>query len=119
MHEKLQTGNKKAASSSTLLSNQTLHKAKYLCIISNTIAPTLPTTYTSPTMFRQVAVRNARLFSTSVRFADKGPVEAAKDAVKTVDKNVSQTIVKGIEKGGMLHHHHRYQRTSLLHNNVR
>lgn len=51
-------------------------------------------------MFRQVAIRNARLFSTSVRFAEKGPVDAAKDAVKTVDKNVSQTIVKGIEKGG-------------------
>ena len=51
-------------------------------------------------MFRQVAVRNARLFSTSVRLSNKGPVDAAKDAVKTVDKTVSQTIVKGIEKGG-------------------
>lgn len=56
-------------------------------------------------MFRQVAVRNVRLFSTSVRVANKGPVEATKDAVKTVDKNVSQTIVKGIEKGGTFPSH--------------
>ena len=50
-------------------------------------------------MFRQTVVRNVRLFSTSVRY-QKGPVESAKDAVKTVDKTVSQGIVKGIEKGG-------------------
>ena len=56
-------------------------------------------------MYRQVAIRNARLFSTSVRLG-KGPVETTKDAVKTVDKNVSQTIVKGIEKGGTLQHTH-------------
>jgi hypothetical protein len=51
-------------------------------------------------MFRQAAVRNVRLFSTSVALR-KGPVEATKDAVKTVDKTVSQAAVKGIEKGGM------------------
>lgn len=31
---------------------------------------------------------------------NKGPVEAAKDAVKSVDRTVSQGAVKGIEKGG-------------------
>lgn len=50
-------------------------------------------------MFRQTLLRNARLFSTSVR-VNKGPVEAGKDAVKNVDRSVSDTIVKGIEKGG-------------------
>ena len=50
-------------------------------------------------MYRQVAARNIRLFSTSLR-AQKGPVESATDALKTADKNVSQTMVKGIEKGG-------------------
>ncbi len=57
-------------------------------------------------MYRQVFARNARLFSTRValRQEAKGPLEGAKDAVKTVDKNVSQTIVKGIEKGGKSHH---------------
>ena len=45
-------------------------------------------------MFRAAVARNARLFSSSVRVAEKGPVEAAGDALKTVDKNVSQTIVK-------------------------
>ena len=50
-------------------------------------------------MFRQQLARNVRLFSTSVR-VQKGPVEAAKDTLKEVDKNVSSTIVAGIEKGG-------------------
>ncbi len=50
-------------------------------------------------MFRQAAIRNVRLFSTSVAFR-KGPVEAVTDAAKTVDKTVSQAAVKGIEKGG-------------------
>ena len=52
-------------------------------------------------MFRQAFARNVRLFSTSVALR-KGPVEGAKDAVKTVDRTVSDTLVKGIEKGGML-----------------
>lgn len=59
-------------------------------------------------MFRQQLARNVRLFSTSVR-VQKGPVDAAKDTLKTVDKTVSQTIVAGIEKGGKSftpHHHH-------------
>lgn len=51
-------------------------------------------------MFRQTVVRNVRLFSTSVPRLNKGPVEGAKDAVKQVDRTVSDTIVKGIEKGG-------------------
>lgn len=49
-------------------------------------------------MFRQTLLRNARLFSTSVRMS-KGPVEGAKDAAKTVDRTVSDQLVKGIEKG--------------------
>ena len=52
-------------------------------------------------MFRQTVARNVRLFSTSGLLRNKGPVEGAKDAVKQVDKTVSDTIVKGIEKGGM------------------
>lgn len=51
-------------------------------------------------MFRQAVARNARLFSTSVR-AQKSVVDSAKDAIKGVDKTVSQAAVKGIEKGGM------------------
>lgn len=50
-------------------------------------------------MLRQTVVRNVRLFSTSVR-VQKGPVDAVKDAAKTVDKTVSQTIVSGIEGAG-------------------
>lgn len=56
-------------------------------------------------MFRQQLARNARLFSTSVRVQNKGPVDAVKDTVKQVDKTVSQTIVAGIEKGGMSNFH--------------
>ena len=52
-------------------------------------------------MFRQAAARQLRLFSTArVLRESKGPIEGAKDAVKTVDKTISQQIVKGIEKGG-------------------
>lgn len=50
-------------------------------------------------MFRQAVARNVRLFSTTPAFR-KGPVETAKDAAKSVDRTVSDTIVKGIEKGG-------------------
>ena len=50
-------------------------------------------------MYRQVVARNVRLFSTSVTLR-KGPVETAKDAVKNVDRTVSDTAVAGIEKGG-------------------
>ena len=52
-------------------------------------------------MYRQTLARNVRLFSTArVLRQNKGPIEGAKDAVKQVDKTISQTIVKGIEKGG-------------------
>ena len=50
-------------------------------------------------MIRQAAIRNVRLFSTSVRLR-KDPITTAKDAVKQVDRTVSQGAVKGIEKGG-------------------
>lgn len=50
-------------------------------------------------MYRQALVRQTRLFSTSV-YLRKGPIEGVKDTAKTVDRTVSDTIVKGIEKGG-------------------
>lgn len=60
----------------------------------------LPSTHTSTLiMLRQAFTRQARLFSTSVR-TQKSAVDAAKDAVKNVDKTVSQTLVKGIETTG-------------------
>lgn len=53
------------------------------------------------TMFRQTFARNLRLFSTQTALRqNKGPIEGAKEAVKQVDRTVSDTIVKGIEKGG-------------------
>lgn len=51
-------------------------------------------------MFRTQIARQARLFSTSP-IVRKSPVETVKDAAKTVDRAVSDKIVKGIEKGGM------------------
>lgn len=50
-------------------------------------------------MFRQTLLRQTRLFSTSVRLTNKGPIDGAKDAVKNVDRTVSDGLVKGIEKG--------------------
>jgi hypothetical protein len=54
-------------------------------------------------MFRTIALRQARLFSTTTRLG-KGPVEVGKDALKTVDRTVSDAAVKGIETGGMFLH---------------
>jgi len=51
-------------------------------------------------MYRQAIARQARLFSTSPRVR-KSALDQAKEAVQNVDKSVAQTIVKGIEKGGM------------------
>ena len=50
-------------------------------------------------MFRQQIARQARLFSTTP-IARKSPVDAIKDAAKTIDKTISGAAVKGIEKGG-------------------
>lgn len=50
-------------------------------------------------MFRQQIARQARLFSTTP-VARKSPVDAIKDAAKTIDKTISGAAVKGIEKGG-------------------
>ena len=50
-------------------------------------------------MFRQQLLRQVRLFSTTP-IARKGPVETVKDAVKAVDRTVSDAAVKGIETGG-------------------
>jgi hypothetical protein len=52
-------------------------------------------------MLRTAATRQTRLFATSHPL-HRGPVQAGKDALKTVDRAVSDTIVKGIETGGML-----------------
>ena len=49
-------------------------------------------------MFRTTLARNVRLFSTA-RVVRKDPISTAKDTVKTVDRTVSDQIVKGIEKG--------------------
>jgi hypothetical protein len=46
-----------------------------------------------------VARPSPRLFSTAVVY-NNNPV---KDAAKTVDRTVSDQLVKGIDKGGMLH----------------
>ncbi|KAF2730436.1 hypothetical protein EJ04DRAFT_579838 [Polyplosphaeria fusca] len=49
-------------------------------------------------MYRTVLSRQARLFTSSA-IARKGPVDAGKDALKAVDRTVSDAAVKGIEKG--------------------
>ena len=51
-------------------------------------------------MYRQAFARQARLFSTSVR-TRKSAIDTVKEAAQNVDKTVSQTLVKGIETGGM------------------
>lgn len=50
-------------------------------------------------MFRQTITRQARLFSTSVR-ARKSAVDSAKETLQSVDKTISQQVVKGIEGTG-------------------
>lgn len=49
-------------------------------------------------MFRTAITRQARLFTTSTRL-QKGPIELGKDALKKVDRVVSDAAVKGIETG--------------------
>lgn len=44
-----------------------------------------------------------RAFTVSA-LRQKGPVEAAKDALKTVDRKVSDKLVGGIKVGGKPHH---------------
>lgn len=53
------------------------------------------------TSFRAVsrATFAPRAFSTSL-IAQKGPVDAVKDGLKTVDRAVSDKLVDGIEIGG-------------------
>jgi hypothetical protein len=50
-------------------------------------------------MLRTTVVRQARLFATSPAL-QRGPVQVGKDALKTVDRAVADTLVKGIETGG-------------------
>jgi hypothetical protein len=50
-------------------------------------------------MFRTAITRQARLFGTSARL-QKTPIEMGKDALKKVDRVVSDAAVKGIETGG-------------------
>ena len=71
----------------------------YLNFIRNTHQLPSLTTHITITMYRQAIARQARLFSTSPRVR-KSVIDQAKEAIKTVDKGVAQTIVKGIEKGG-------------------
>jgi glucose-6-phosphate dehydrogenase assembly protein OpcA len=53
------------------------------------------------TAVRSSALRQSpRLFSTTL-VQQKGPVEAAKDGLKKVDRAVSDAAVAGIDKGGM------------------
>lgn len=56
----------------------------------------------SQPLFRQVAIArpSPRLFSTAVVY-QKSATESAKDGLKSVDRAVSDTIVAGIDKGGM------------------
>lgn len=51
-------------------------------------------------MFRQAAIRNARLFSTNVRL-QKSATDTIKEAAQKVDRTISDAAVKGIDKGGM------------------
>jgi hypothetical protein len=66
--------------------------------LSNTYTPN--TDNLSAIMFRTQLARQVRLFSTSP-IVRKSPVESVKDAAKTVDRTISDQVVKGIEKGGM------------------
>ncbi|KIV99853.1 uncharacterized protein PV09_08521 [Verruconis gallopava] len=49
-------------------------------------------------MYRSAIVRQARLLSTTARL-NKGPIETAKDALKSIDRTISDAAVSGIEKG--------------------
>jgi hypothetical protein len=50
-------------------------------------------------MLRTTITRQTRLFATTPAL-QRGPVQAGKDALKTVDRAVADTLVKGIETGG-------------------
>lgn len=56
-------------------------------------------------LLRQAAVAKPapRLFSTAVVY-QKSPTESVKDGLKSVDRTVSDTIVKGIDKGSEFIH---------------
>ena len=55
----------------------------------------------STPILRQAAFarQSTRLFTTTI-VCQKGPIEAGKDALKGVDRAVSDTLVAGIDKGG-------------------
>lgn len=53
------------------------------------------------TMYRSAILRQTRYFSTTPRF-QKSAVDAGKDAIKKVDRVVSDTLVGAIETGGEL-----------------
>jgi hypothetical protein len=50
-------------------------------------------------MLRTTVTRQVRLFATSPPL-QRGPAQAGKDALKTVDRAVADVLVKGIETGG-------------------
>jgi hypothetical protein len=60
----------------------------------------LPNLQKQTRMLRTTVVRQARLFATSPAL-QRGPVQVGKDALKTVDRAVADTLVKGIETGGV------------------
>ena len=51
-------------------------------------------------MFRSTLARNARLFSTNARL-QKSAIDTAKDGLKSIDRTVSDTLIKGIDSSGM------------------
>ena len=57
------------------------------------------------TLLRTNIARNARFFSTNGVRLNKGPMDGAKDAVKSADRTVSDGLVKGIEKGRKFLHY--------------
>ena len=52
-------------------------------------------------MFRSTLARNARLFSTNARL-QKSAIDSAKDGLKSIDRTVSDTLIKGIDSSGTL-----------------
>ncbi|KAL2014197.1 hypothetical protein VTN00DRAFT_1722 [Thermoascus crustaceus] len=46
-----------------------------------------------------LAVARTRPFSTTAPYHQRGPLQAGKDALKKVDRAVSDVAVKGLEKG--------------------
>ena len=59
-----------------------------------------PPVYTTARIYSALTVSAAQYLSSTAR-RDKGPVDTTKDALKKVDRTVSNAAVRGIETGGM------------------